>query len=330
MSKLPRLTAARTEELALLLSGRGGQTENFPHFEMHIGIPIYIYKTSPSRMTDIKTTSLLTEHFGYPPIALVDDIINAVNEIMYKCTKAIEIYLTERQSKLRQQAGDQDIVMGEEGNEGSEIEVGTAKLETLLESCIDKNFDKFELYAFRNILTIPPDLVQDGWMRLSHHSDLVKVDQCEKQCIKNNETIARLRTEISTQLKMRSLLNSQKAKAAKLIGHLIKVRNQLCFISEAEESHPQLAPLNENLYFLVSKSNELYRTYEKIRDRFAMPVAEGGISDIDTLGSSRDKYIDAKSAKLLSILGVEESKDEQELVPIPDGEKIDFDALFTG
>ena len=51
--------------------------------------------------------------------------------------------------------------------EATEIENGVHQLETLLESTVDKSFDKFEIYTLRNILTIPDDLAP--WMRLAHY-----------------------------------------------------------------------------------------------------------------------------------------------------------------
>lgn len=48
-----------------------------------------------------------------------------------------------------------------------EIEEGLHQLETLLNSTVDKNFDKFEIYVLRNILSVPADLV--SWMRLGHY-----------------------------------------------------------------------------------------------------------------------------------------------------------------
>jgi hypothetical protein len=48
-----------------------------------------------------------------------------------------------------------------------EIDEGLHKLETLLNSTVDKNFDKFEIYVLRNILSVPPELV--NWVRLSHY-----------------------------------------------------------------------------------------------------------------------------------------------------------------
>ena len=48
-----------------------------------------------------------------------------------------------------------------------EIENGLHQLETLLESTVDKAFDKFEIYVLRNILTVPEDLI--NWVRLRHY-----------------------------------------------------------------------------------------------------------------------------------------------------------------
>lgn len=74
------------------------------------------------------TTALLTEHLNYPPIAILDDIINAVNSILYKCTAAIETFL-QTQPPCH-------------GIPDDEIELGTAKLESLLEDAVDRNFDR--------------------------------------------------------------------------------------------------------------------------------------------------------------------------------------------
>ena len=114
----------------------------------------------------MRSTSILTEHLGYPPISLVDDIINAVNEIMYKCTAAMEKYLL---SKSR--IGENDY--------GEEIKSGVAKLESLLENSVDKNFDKLELYVLRNVLRIPEEYLDANVFRLENQKDLVIVDDNE-------------------------------------------------------------------------------------------------------------------------------------------------------
>ncbi|KAJ3107455.1 hypothetical protein HDU97_004051 [Phlyctochytrium planicorne] len=84
-----------------------------------------------------READLIVEHFGFPPIEFIDDVINSVNDLMYQ---AMEEF--------------QRFVEGEVDDQ-VEVEKGMAALETLLENAIDKNFDKFELYALQNIFSIP-------------------------------------------------------------------------------------------------------------------------------------------------------------------------------
>lgn len=98
----------------------------------------------------LRITSLLAEHLGYPPMDPVDDVINAINDIMYASTEQIE-----------------KILGG-----GEAVVHGTAKLESFLEHVINKNFDRFELYAFRNVFNIPEELLESGCVILDHHQDL--------------------------------------------------------------------------------------------------------------------------------------------------------------
>lgn len=48
-----------------------------------------------------------------------------------------------------------------------EIEHGVHQLETLLESTVDKNFDKLEIFVLRSILSVPEELAP--WIRLGHY-----------------------------------------------------------------------------------------------------------------------------------------------------------------
>lgn len=73
---------------------------------------------------------------------------------------------------LKAKAENKPPTKDEDGNdvyEGREheIEEGVHKLETLLESNIDRNFDKFEIWALRNILCVPEDLA--AWVKLGHY-----------------------------------------------------------------------------------------------------------------------------------------------------------------
>lgn len=56
-------------------------------------------------------------------------------------------------------------IFGEEVSR--EIEEGVHKLETLLESTVDKNFDKWEIYVLRNCLSLGKEAESlMGWIRL--------------------------------------------------------------------------------------------------------------------------------------------------------------------
>ncbi|KAM9897702.1 hypothetical protein OXX79_006723, partial [Metschnikowia pulcherrima] len=113
--------------------------------------------------SDYRVTALLTEHLGFAPLTLVDEVINAVNKIMYNCFDALETFLTKRRDaqleKLRRDNGigegdadidtnglmDEKISAAEERGEVfplAEIHHGTSELETLLVSHVDRNFDK--------------------------------------------------------------------------------------------------------------------------------------------------------------------------------------------
>jgi len=273
-------------------------------------------------VTDYRATALLTEHFGFPPLAIIDDVINAVNDIMYKCTQAMETYLNERQQKrleeiTKEKNSDEDVVMeGAEGTQSAipddEIQLGTAKLETLLESQVDKNFDKFELYALRNIFTVPSDLVREGWVRLMHHEGIEFQQDDDSQ--KLDEEIEKLIKFINMELSLRKILKLQITKANKLVRMLRQFRLCLSFLdhennngekltAEARIAIKSLSPLDENLYFLLSQVDDLISQVLKMHSKFKNGVAQGGISDMTFTPTVRDRYIQGKSFKLLESIG---------------------------
>ncbi|KAH7308190.1 Mis12 protein-domain-containing protein [Stachybotrys elegans] len=120
---------------------------------------------------------LLTEHFGYPPVSLLDDIINTVNVLADRALDSVErlLLLMPPQNlgfaapKSKSKDKDAPATSPEEAAK-LEIENGTHQLETLLNASIDKNFDLFELYTMRNILTVRPD--DQPFMRLAHYDGL--------------------------------------------------------------------------------------------------------------------------------------------------------------
>ncbi|KAK3301973.1 Mis12 protein-domain-containing protein [Chaetomium strumarium] len=150
-------------------------------------------------MASRSDTELLTEHFGYPPVSLLDEIINAINFLAERALHSIEQGLLNappaslgfRPSKYRSNGSTSNTTDQNNNNSNNgdhhrggededdddparrhrdEVESGTHQLETLLWASIDKNFDRFEIYVMRNILCLRP--VEMQWIRLGHYEGL--------------------------------------------------------------------------------------------------------------------------------------------------------------
>ncbi|CBX99682.1 hypothetical protein LEMA_P089210.1 [Plenodomus lingam JN3] len=125
---------------------------------------------------------LLTEHFTWPPITLIDDIINAVNEVLYRCTDSFETGLLSADPALlgfADRYAAEQRAPARDGDGGAlypearlEIEEGVLKLETLMENAVDKNFDKLEIWTLRNVLCLPRGEEElASWVRLGGYED---------------------------------------------------------------------------------------------------------------------------------------------------------------
>lgn len=112
--------------------------------------------------------------------SLIDDIINAINEVLYRCTDSFETGLLSADPALlgfadRYAAESKIAEKDEDGNEvypeaRLEVEEGVLKLETLMENAVDKNFDRLEIWTLRNVLCLPrgeEELAR--WVRLGHY-----------------------------------------------------------------------------------------------------------------------------------------------------------------
>ncbi|KAL4893661.1 putative MIND kinetochore complex component Mtw1 [Aspergillus ambiguus] len=125
------------------------------------------------------TTSLLTEHFSYTPLSLIDDVINSINNLIYQAISSLESGLLstppERLGFSHAANGSTIPDTDEDGNvvypeARLEIENGLHQLETLLESTVDKAFDKFEIVVLRNTFRVDEELL--NWVRLKHYENL--------------------------------------------------------------------------------------------------------------------------------------------------------------
>ncbi|KAN0115080.1 Mis12 domain containing protein [Hyaloscypha variabilis] len=166
--------------------------------------------------------TLLTEHFSYRPAALIDDVINSIITLSFRATEAVEKGLLAADPAalgfkiplpITPEAQKEAKAITEAAKH--EVENGVHQLETLLGTKIDKNFDKLELYAFRNILSVPPE-VRD-WVRLSHYEGLSFVEDKDAP---NTESVTMQRKKLRETQKLQSLLLAETAKNEATITEL--------------------------------------------------------------------------------------------------------------
>ncbi|EHN03833.1 Mtw1p [Saccharomyces cerevisiae x Saccharomyces kudriavzevii VIN7] len=260
----------------------------------------------------MRSTSILTEHLGYPPISLVDDIINAVNEIMYKCTAAMEKYLLSK-SKI----GEEDY--------GEEIKSGVAKLESLLENSVDKNFDKLELYVLRNVLRIPEEYLDANVFRLESQKDLVIVNDTE---IKRSEEELRGKVnDVELAFKRNEMLSKRVAKVKRLLVIIRGFKQKLCELLKCKDDEQlqkileSLKPIDDTITLL---SNSLRKLYVDSESTSSTEEVEALFQKLKSNGNRnkdfRTRYIDLRTNNVLRKLGLL-GDGEKENQPTESGKK---------
>ncbi|KAF4984562.1 hypothetical protein FZEAL_296 [Fusarium zealandicum] len=196
---------------------------------------------------------LLTEHFGYPPVSLLDDIINTVNVLADRALDSVErVLLSLDSGSLGFTAKNTPEGTTPEEAAKLEIENGTHQLETLLNASIDKNFDLFELYTMRNILTVRPD--DQPYMRLAHYEGLDFAGS-QVQDRPTTESVTALRRRLHASQQLHTALESERARNDAL---LVKLRATLGVVPgsvKAEEGQAAAASDGSPFGFLRDRAS---------------------------------------------------------------------------
>lgn len=245
----------------------------------------------------MKSTSVLTEHLQYPAVSLVDDIINAVNELMYKCTAAMEKYLLEK-----------SVIDGVDYSD--EIKVGVAKLETLLENSVDKNFDKLELYVLRNVLSIPQELLDTNVFRLAYQRDLIIVDEKQQEKsveelqnkVRAIETAFKVHRQLTTQIKSAKILQFKIQKFKKLLIQLLECREP-----EMQQVFQSLKPLDDSIRLITTQLKQLYVESEEYGSMDQIESITRRAQANRSSLNSRSAYINSKAKIILDTVNKEQT-----------------------
>lgn len=270
------------------------------------------------------TTSLLTEHFRYTPLTLVDDIINTTNEVLYRTISAVETGLLScppsllgfddrraahpdsppasppaaADTSLSTPASQHhpDLALFPEATR--EIAHGVHQLETLLEATVDRNFDKVEIYVLRNILAVPGELAR--WVRLRHYEGL---DFARAAAAPDVDTVYALRAKLRETEKLHAALRAERARgAARLAEVRGLLQGELGWVA-AHGREGGAGGLRERMGGAARRLPELRRLLGVLRAR-----AEGGLEVAKAEGEEeeeRREYIEGQARRTLEGQGVE-------------------------
>ncbi|GAB7359952.1 hypothetical protein MBLNU230_g7477t1 [Neophaeotheca triangularis] len=274
--------------------------------------------------SDHIANALLTEHFRYTPLTLLDDIINTVNELVFQAINAIEEGLSSTSARTlgfkpttssQQQApSDEDRETALETTKQTEIENGIVQLESLLNATVDRDFDKFEIYTLRNILSVGHEGEElASWIRLKHYQGLELDGAVSDGGKMEAEEVQRLRKKLAESGKLSVALKAEEARNERLLGRLRELNGGGAGAMEgtspfgfmAGEAVGEMRPedLVERVKGAMQRLPEIREGLETLKTSLqTLPGAEVGISDDE---ATRRRYLDGQARKALRRRGVE-------------------------
>ena len=255
---------------------------------------------------------------------LLDDIINTVNELVFRAVNAIEEGLNNASPEnLGFKPDNTGSVSPEAAREAlqeakqTEIDSGIVKLESLLNATVDKDFDKFEIFTLRNILALghkEEDLA--GWVQLDHYKNL---DLSRAEDAPTPEQVQLQRRKLHETAKLNAMLKAEEARNAKVLEQLRSLlgtntqsgeetSSPLAFLTSSPHTskNPSGQPLNQNVQYALSQLPALRQHLAQLKQSLqTLPNARHTEEDEDSVEAKRRHYIDSQSRRALERKGIE-------------------------
>ncbi|KAI1321292.1 hypothetical protein EDD11_006628 [Mortierella claussenii] len=201
---------------------------------------------------------LLTEHFGFSPLSFVDDVINSVNNMIYQASMALQDYVEAQMDEL--------VAINAPSVRNLDVRDESAKcmhkFETLLESSVDKNFDRFELYALKNLFGVPEDVD----IVLPHYEALdfeIAADR-EQQL---DEQLEILRRKVVATKALNFKLRKELEIEEKRRRQLQTCKENIQFLKDAVDKHGDVAPVPQTLIFVRDNIETLHRRFQSLHEK---------------------------------------------------------------
>ncbi|KAG0260780.1 hypothetical protein BG011_001619 [Mortierella polycephala] len=209
----------------------------------------------------IHLQQLLTEHFGFAPLSFVDDVINSVNNMIYQASMALQEFIeSEMENVVAGHYGDMNI----DPNLDPKDESGKCmhKFETLLESAVDKNFDRFELYALKNIFGVPEDVD----IVLPHYEALDFEIGVEREQ-KLDDELELLRRQVIATKSLNYRLRKEQRVEENRRRQLEKCREELQFLKDAIKANSDVEPMPQTMIFVRENVEALQRRFLSLHEK---------------------------------------------------------------
>ncbi|WPH03536.1 Hypothetical protein R9X50_00641600 [Acrodontium crateriforme] len=276
-------------------------------------------------------TALLTEHFRYTPLTLLDDIINTVNELIFRGVNAVEEGLSNAPAAalgFTLPAATKALTSPHKHHDAledvktNEIEHGIVQLESLLNATVDKDFDKFEIYTLRNILAVGHE--DEGlakWVRLEHYRNL---DMDGAQTSPGPDAVQMQRRKLRETRKLNLMLKEEEARNAavlKQLNSLVAAQNEgrksegegtqqtspFAFLTRSEHvSRTSTSqPLTNNVKYALSQLPALRQLLAELKESvLTLPNARHAREDENSAAAKRRRYLDSQARQAMERRGV--------------------------
>lgn len=238
----------------------------------------------------------------------MDDIIDSVNQFVYKGIESLENALQstppERLGfKPAEPTGETEAQKPEYPEAKQEIEEGLHKLETLFNSTLDKNFDKLEIYALTNLFSVHADLV--NWIRLRHYEGITYP---LPQDAPSPEAIQILRKKVMASRSVSRLLTTEYSRNEAMLAQLKSILSpkaeddslpNISFLTKSSSQTPFSGqePLTTSTKFALSQMPALKTTLAELKSKLAtlQNVELNSNSIKDERREERREYIEQRT-----------------------------------
>lgn len=271
---------------------------------------------------------------------LLDDIINTVNELVFRAINAIESgFSNSSPESLGYRPATNVEYPSEDARRNAlleqkqaEIDAGIIQLESLLNAIVDKDFDKFEIYTLRNILAVGHEEESLArWVRLEHYKNL-ELDN-STVTITPEELLAQ-RRKVQETAKLNAMLKAEEARNQAIIAQLHTLTGQqpkeaqqtpqetestsksaFSFLTTSPHTSTTEKPLSQNLQYAIAQLPALRELLSQLKESLAsLPRARQARQGENSVEAKRRGYINAQSRRALERRGVDVSGQGSEAV----------------